>query len=89
MPKTEISWKRRLEDGTRCEVKALLTNNQWEFRIRGGRFDRWEAHPDPPLEDLLELHDNLERRVGRGKFRPEVLQRLQNHIRDHYPDAEL
>jgi hypothetical protein len=89
MPKAEISWKRRTEDGGRVEVYAQHVGNQWKFYRRERRFDQWQALPKPPLEDWLELLDSVRRRINRRLQRPEEEVRLKKTIHELFPEAEV
>jgi hypothetical protein len=89
MGRAEISWKTRTEAGEKREVYAKHVGDQWVFYARGQRFDPWEAMPEPPLDDWLELLDGVRRRVGRRLLRPEEEERVVQLIRLRYPDAEI
>ena len=88
MAKAEISWKRCNEDGVRVQVYAHHVGTQWRFFVRERRYDPWEALPSPPLEDWLELLDGVRRRIGRRLLRPEEDDRLKQHIRRLFPEAD-
>ena len=85
--KAEIAWKGRTPDGERREVYARHFGNEWRFFERLRRFDNWQALPEPPLEDWLELLDAVERRVQRRLHRPEEPERIRQAIRTRFPDA--
>jgi hypothetical protein len=87
--KAEISWKRRLEDGTRHQVYAQHVGNRWKFFAREVRFDMWMPLTDPPLEDWLELLDAVRRRIARDLIRPEEEHKLISAILERYPEAEV
>jgi hypothetical protein len=87
MGKAEISWKRRIEGGTRRELYARHVGDRWLFYIRERRFDPWQALPDPPLEDWLELLDGVQRRIQRRLLRPEEQLRIQKAISERFPGA--
>ena len=87
--KSEISWKRRTEDGEKVEVYAQHAGSEWSFFVRGRRFDQWQRMPKPPLEDWLELLDAVERRIQRRLTRPEEGPRLRKHIQEIFPAADL
>ncbi|PWU21532.1 MAG: hypothetical protein C5B50_01465 [Verrucomicrobia bacterium] len=87
MPKAEISWKRVTEDGVRLQVYAQHVGRDWRFFTRERRYDRWQAVPEPPLEDWLELLDAVQRLINRRRLKPEEEQRVKNSIRERFPDA--
>jgi hypothetical protein len=89
MPRTEINWRRRSPDGEPVQVRANQIGDQWHFFIRGARYDQWQPHATPPLEDWLALLDGLRRRQGRGAVRAADVTRLERSIRERFPDAEI
>jgi hypothetical protein len=89
MPKAEISWRRKTEDGGRLEVYAQHVGTQWKFYQRERRYDQWQAVPKPPLEDWLELLDSVRRRAARRLQRPEEEARLKKLILERFPEAEI
>lgn len=89
MPKAEISWKGRTEDGAKREVYAQHVGDRWVFHVRGKRFDNWEDLPEPPLEDWLELLDAVRRRIGRRLLKPDEERRVRKAILERFPDADV
>ena len=89
MAKAEISWKRVTDDGIHLQCYAQHVGRDWRFFAREKRFDQWQAIPDPPLEDWLELLDSVRRRINRRLLRPEEETNIKVSIRDRYPDADL
>ncbi len=89
MPKAEISWKRVTEEGQKLQVYAQHVGRDWIFYRRERRYDRWQAVPEPPLEDWLMLLDALERSINRRRFRPEEADRVRKSIRERFPEAPL
>lgn len=89
MAKAEISWKRVTEDGIRLQVYAQHVGRDWIFYSREKRYDQWQAVPEPPLEDWLELLDAVRRRINRRLLRPEEEARVEKTIRERFPDAEF
>ena len=89
MAKAEISWVRRTEDGEKLQVYAHRVGKQWNFYVRERRFDQWQDLEEPPLEDWLELLDGVRRRVQRRLLRPEEEQRVEQSIRERFPEAKL
>ena len=87
--KGEIGWKRRDEFGERVQVKAKKVGDQWRFHIRARRFDEWQPHPEPPLEDWLELLDCVKRRVQRHRIPEEELPRLKRMMRELFPTETI
>ena len=71
------------------QVKARHFGNQWKFFVRGARYDQWRPVEQPPLEDWLMLLDGVRRRLGRGSLRREEVVRIENIVRERFPDAEL
>ena len=89
MPKAEISWRRVTEEGVRLQVYAQHVGRDWRFYVREKRYDQWQAVPAPPLEDWLELLDAVRRRITRRLARPEEEKRIEQSIRQRFPDAEI
>lgn len=89
MPKAEISWKRVTEEGVRLQVYAQHVGRDWRFFSRQKRYDRWQAIPEPPLEDWLELLDSIRRLINRRRIRPEEEERVKKTISERFPEAEL
>jgi hypothetical protein len=89
MPKAEISWSRTTEDGLHLQVYVQHVGRDWRFFSREKRYDQWQAIPEPPLEDWLELLDAVRRRINRRLLRPEEENRVKNSIRERFPDAGL
>lgn len=89
MAKKEISWKRKDEDGNRCQVKAHQSRSHWDFFVREGRFDEWMPLPHPPLEDWLALLDGLERRVVRRMYGEADIKQVKTFIHQNFPEAVL
>jgi hypothetical protein len=86
----EITWTRRdAETGDKLQVCAQMTGHRWDFFIRQRRFDNWQPHPQPPLEDWLELLDGVQRRVQRRLQRPEALVTVRKLILERFPEAEV
>jgi hypothetical protein len=89
MPKAEIRWKRDTEEGESIQVYVQHVGREWRFFRRGKRFDQWEALPEPPLEDWLELLDAVRRRINRRLLRPEEEERVKSQILTRFPEAQL
>jgi hypothetical protein len=89
MPKAEISWKRVTEEGLRLQVYAQHVGRDWVFYAREKRYDRWQAIPQPPLEDWLELLDAVHRLINRRRIRPEEEDRVKQSIRERFPEAKI
>lgn len=89
MAKAEVSWKRVNEDGVSIQVYARHVGREWRFFARERRYDQWQAVPEPPLEDWLELLDAVQRRINRRLLRPEEEDRVKASIRQRYPEAAL
>ena len=89
MPKAEISWRRVTEEGDKLQVYAQHVGRDWVFYARQKRYDQWQAVPEPPLEDWLELLDAVQRLINRRRLRPEEEARIKDRIRTRYPEAEL
>jgi hypothetical protein len=87
MPKAEISWKRITPEGEKLQVYAQHVGRDWRFFAREKRYDRWQAIPDPPLEDWLELLDAIQRLITRRRIRPEEEDRVKKTIHERFPDA--
>ena len=89
MPKAEISWKRVTEDGLKLQVYAQHVGREWIFYRRERRYDRWQAIPEPPLEDWLELLDAVQRLITRRRVKPQEEDRIKQSIRERFPEAHL
>ena len=89
MPKAEISWKRVTEEGTKLQVYAQHVGRDWLFYRREKRYDQWQAVPEPPLEDWLELLDAIQRLIVRRRARPEEEDRIKKSIRERFPEARV
>jgi hypothetical protein len=89
MAKAEVSWKRVTDEGERLQVYARHVGGDWRFFVRQRRYDQWEAVPNPPLEDWLELLDAVRRRINRRLLRPEEDARVKKSIRERFPEAEV
>jgi len=87
--KAEIGWERRLEDGSKLEVYVHHTGGQYRFFARPKRFEKWQAVPEPPIEDWMELLDAVRRRITRRKMVPKDEQYLVATIRERFPEVEL
>ena len=87
--KSEISWRRRNEDGDKVEVYARRYGGEWEFHERPGRHDEWHPIDRPSLDDWLTLLDAVQRRVARRLFPPDEVDRIRRSIRDRHPGVEL
>lgn len=83
--KSEISWTRRLEDGTKVEIYARRFGGEWRFFQRAKRHDHWLPNPSPPEEDWRLLLDALERRVARRLFPPQEVDRIRREIAQRFP----
>jgi len=89
MAKAEISWKRTTAEGVRLQIYAHHVGRAWRFFVRERRYDQWQGVANPPLEDWLELRDAVRRRINRRLLRPEEEARVNNSIRERFPEAEL
>ena len=89
MPKAEISWKRVTDEGVRLQVYAQHIRREWIFYARAKRYDRWQAVPEPPLEDWLELLDAVQRLINRRRLRPEEEERVKKSIRERFPESRV
>lgn len=86
MAKAEISWKRVTEEGVKLQVYARHVGGDWRFFVRERRYDQWQAVPEPPLEDWLELLDSIRRRINRRLHPPDEEQRVMQSIRNRFPE---
>lgn len=86
--KSEITWKRRTDEGEKLEINARFSGGDWLFQFRTGRYERWESLKHPLLEDWLTLLDGVERRIQRRLARPEEAPRLRKRIKEMFPEAD-
>lgn len=86
--KSEITWKRRTDDGEKLEINARFIGADWRFYQRNRRFDQWQQFPEPPLEDWLTLLDGVERRIQRRLMKPEEAPRLRKRIKEMFPGSD-
>ncbi|MDE3068007.1 MAG: hypothetical protein KGJ60_10720 [Verrucomicrobiota bacterium] len=89
MPKAEISWRRTTDEGVKLQVYAQHIGREWFFFRRERRFDRWQAVPEPPLEDWLALLEALRRLIARRRYQPDDEARLRRRIRERFPEADV
>ena len=89
MPKAEISWKRVTEEGQRLQVYARHVGRDWRFFTRQRRYDQWQAIPEPPLADWLELLDAVQRLINRRRLRHDEEDRVRKLIRERFPEASI
>ena len=89
MPKAEISWKRRTEDGRKLQVYARRTGGEWLFHHREKRFDQWQNIPEPPLEDWLELLEAVQRLITRRRLQPAHETHIRRRIRERFPEVDV
>ncbi|MBE0540787.1 MAG: hypothetical protein IH623_05320 [Verrucomicrobia bacterium] len=89
MPKAEISWKRVTEDGQKIQVYAQHVGREWRFFHRERRFEQWQAVPEPPLADWLELLDAVQRLITRRRLQPDDEERLRRRIRERFPETKV
>jgi hypothetical protein len=89
MAKAEISWKRVTDDGVKLQVYAQHVGREWKFFHREKRFDQWQAIPEPPLEDWLELLDAVQRLIVRRRYQPDDEEDVRKKIRDRFPEAKV
>ena len=87
--KAEIGWKGRTVEGEKREVYAQHVGDRWKFYERGKRYDQWQAMPEPPLEDWLELLDAVQRMINRRRLQPEHEELVRRRIRERFPAANL
>src|SRR5258708_38425743 len=85
----EISWKRVTEEGRKLQVYVQHVSKNWRCVVREKRYDVWQAVPEPPLEDWLELLDAVQRLINRRRLRPEEETRVKKSIRERFPDAKF
>ena len=89
MPKAEIGWTRRDEQGQRLDVYAQRIGGEWKFFMRSKRYEPWQAVPEPPLDDWRELLDAVRRRAQRRRSPPNEITRVQQAIRERFPEVEF
>jgi hypothetical protein len=70
-------------------VYAQRIGGEWFFFARARRFDQWQAAPEAPIEDWLELLDAVRRGINRRRHDPKEEQRIIKRIRERFPEAEF
>ena len=86
MPKAEIGWTRREESGQRLDVYVQRVGGEWRFFKRSKRYQPWQSVTEPILEDWLKLLDAVRRRVQRRRSPPDEITRVQQTIRERFPE---
>ncbi len=89
MAKAEIGCKRTMEDGTKLQVYVQHVSREWRVYHREKRFDEWQAVPEPPLEDWLELLDAVQRLITRRRYQPDDEVLLRRQIRERFPETDV
>jgi hypothetical protein len=89
MPKAEISWKRVTQEGVKLQVNAQRVGGDWRFFQRERRFEQWQAVPEPPLDDWLELLDAVQRLITRRRLQPVHEEHLRRRIRERFPEVKF
>ena len=89
MSRGEISWKRRDDEGHRCQVYAHRKGKSWEFFTREKRFDQWQLLGKPSLEDWLLLLDGIKRRIPRRLIPVGEDEHVRRRIRLLFPDSTI
>jgi len=89
MPKAEISWKRRTEEGDKLQVYAQRVGGEWRFFHRAKRFDQWRPVTEPPIEDWMELLDAVHRLITRRRLQPTHEEHVRRRIRERFPEATI
>jgi hypothetical protein len=87
MPKAEVSWKRVTDEGAKLQVNAQRVGGEWLFYHREKRFDQWQAVPEPPLEDWMQLLDAVQRMINRRRLQPVHEEHLRRRIRERFPES--
>ena len=87
--KSEVSWVRRDENGEKLQVYAFQFGREWKFHTRHKRYDQWAVIPEPPLEDWMELLEAMHRLAQRRRMKPVDVQRVEQLIRERFPEAKL
>lgn len=87
MPKAEISWKRKTDEGEKVQVYVQRVGGEWRFFNRSKRFDQWQPVDEPPLEDWMELLDAVERLINRRRLQPIHEDHVRRRIRERFPEA--
>lgn len=85
MGKQEVSWKLRLDDGTKREVLARRVGRQWRFMERNGRYDPWRDIAEPSRADWETLLDGLRRRYPRRGYQEDDIQAVERLIAERFP----
>ena len=75
-------WKTKTADGERREVRAEKFGKRWRIQSKVKSAEQWTYFDDPPLEDLLALHDVLWRKYQRKHLSWEDVTTIEQMIRD-------
>lgn len=77
------------DDGAKLQVYARQVGRDWLFFHRDKRFEQWQAIPEPPLEDWMQLLDAIQRYITRRRYQPSDEVAIRRMIRERFPDAEI
>ncbi len=62
-----ISWKEKLEDGTKREVRVHVSHQKLKWQFKRSDAEAWDYDSAPLASDWEHLLDVLRRRAGRGR----------------------
>ncbi len=65
--KNQISWKERLDDRVKREVRVTIWGNSFKWQYKRADEERWDYNAEPTTADWDALEDILLRRAGRGR----------------------
>lgn len=61
------AWVDRNDDGTKREVRVVKSGGTWRFQAKGSEDETWTYYDEPPLPDLEQFHEVLQRKYQRRR----------------------
>jgi hypothetical protein len=79
MPRQHV-WTEREEDGVKREVRATWFGRAWRLQSKRSDDEQWTYHDRPRREDLVALHDLIERKYRRRRATFDELTAVQKLV---------